>query len=128
LAKIFDIVLMVGGAAALWYAYKKGYLEDILGELGNIGGGGGGVAEPEPAPAEEAKGKDKAKEIKEEVDKKVEDAKKKADSKKKSKSKLALALVGTHYDGTFLDKAYTVTQTSSFIPLTSRNTIGVAIA
>lgn len=134
MAKLFDVILLVGGAAALWYAYKKGYLEDILGSLG----GGGGTPEPEPVPASETPAEEVKEDAKAKADTAKEDAKKKADeakskakkSTKKSKLALTLAYAGSHYDGEVLDTAYFVTTPSSFIPRKHENTIamGVAIA
>ena len=121
MAKLLDVVLMVGGALALYYAYQKGYLEDIMGQLTGALGGGGGAAEPAPAP--EAPAEEAPKE-----EEKPKEEPKKEDKKKKStkKSKLALALVGSSYDGSVMDRAYFVTE-QSFIPR-SRQTIGVVTA
>lgn len=117
LAKILDVVLLVVGGAAVWYAYKKGYLEDIFGKLG-----GGGAIEPAPEPAAP-----KAKEEAPKEEEKPKEEKKKTSTKK---AKLALAFAGSHYDGEVLDTAYFVTTPSSFIPRRHENTIamGVAIA
>lgn len=109
-------------AAAGWYAYKKGYLDDITGLLEGLGSGGG-TEEPAPEPEEEPK-----KDEKKEADPKAAAPKEEEEEKpKKKKSKLALAYMGSFYDGEVLDKAYYVTEPSSFIPRT-RSNYGIAIA
>ena len=50
MAGMNTVITLVGVgilAAAGWYAYKKGYLDDLVGTLGGLGGGlGGGATEP----------------------------------------------------------------------------------
>jgi hypothetical protein len=213
MAKIFDILLVVGGGAALWYAYQKGYLDDIVGKLGGLGGGGETVPEAEDPCIAECASKSKLAFYdyygyatkKEEEEPKEEEVKTTAtaakcdcskyetpaaaaipetetkipdvskvgdvdvdaiidkatggggssgDCKKKfggkctteckskssskckecekacgSSSKLALAYMGSYYDGQVRDTAYYVTDSTPFIPRTSSNILaGIAIA
>jgi hypothetical protein len=193
-------LISIGGmlilAVGAWYVYKKGYLDDIVGKLGDLTGGSTEPAIDDPCIAECAtkskmayydydyygfaskKKDDKKKEEpaakcdcskyetpidtpaavpetpapvetpKDEIAAIVAaagDCKKKfggkcdseCKSKKSSKckdcekacgtsSKLALAYMGSYYDGQVMDSAYYVTG-SSFIPRTSSN-YGIAIA
>jgi FKBP-type peptidyl-prolyl cis-trans isomerase len=150
-------VLLAGG----WYAYKKGYLDDITGLIGGLGGGNGepapegeGEAETPATPkAKEEEKKEPATGAEEEEDKPAasgssgdcktkfggkctQECADKASSQCKecekacgSSSSLALAYMGSFYDGEVLDKAYYVTRNepSSFIPRRSSN-YGIAIA